>query len=416
MWYPLLAFLARCKKANLNGTVPGTRGSAPPPLQGIIMARPKLSVAPMPDEDSVKREGYQCDSFAQVRQEHMPYLLPGRIVANGLSILEGDPNCGKSTFLAHLVASITTGKPWLGRKKQQPRNVLWLFAEDAASSMVLPRLVAAGADVSRVKKPEPDCDGMIRQLCFPRSMPVLYELVARFDLALVIIEPVVSYVEVDCNLNVEQLARSVMDPLNQMGIRTNCCVIVTRGLKKDRRGPRHTHGSGHGSILSCARSANVIDRPNEFGAGRILRTLKCGGTRDTPALSYNLVGAPGDAPTMGGLVELTSDQDDYAGDQMDIGERGVLVEARTLLRTLLDSEYVPSKEVIQIAKDAGISERSLNKIKAELKVHSKHERQSRPYYVAWGPPLHGWPAAPDAPVAPLPVAPLPKKPRKSRKK
>jgi putative DNA primase/helicase len=373
------------------------------------MSRPQLSVTPPPPESDGKK---LWETAAEAQAVDPSWLLPGRIVGNGLCIVEGDSNVGKSTFLCHLAASVTTGRKWMGRKKCAPADVLWLSGEESPASMIRPRLLAAGADLDRVHWPAADDTGVVRPLYLPMAVHQLRDAIDLYGLSMIVIEPLVSFVAPELSLNQEGPARSVVDPLNRLCMQTGCTIIVTRGLRKDRSGPRLTHGSGHGTIGQTARSVLVIDQPDPEQERRILRAIKnMSGTR-TPPLEYTL-DRSGGAPRMVGLTDLVGADDDAVGDQVDPGERSIRADAREMLRTICATEYVAVTIIQAAAEASGLGWRTVVRVKAELRIHSRPNRQMTQFFHEWGPPLGGW-TAPTPPVRSTPCA-LPRT-RKSRKK
>ncbi len=73
-----------------------------------------------------------------------PYLPRGK-----LTIIQGDPGEGKTTFVLAVIAALTTGTP-LPESGQalEPLNVIYQTAEDGLADTIKPRLDAAGADFS----------------------------------------------------------------------------------------------------------------------------------------------------------------------------------------------------------------------------------------------------------------------------
>jgi len=74
--------------------------------------------------------------ITSVRAKSLTWLMPGRILEGTICIIEGDPNAGKSCLLAEIVATITTGRAWLGRPKSKPRGALWLSADEDPATMI----------------------------------------------------------------------------------------------------------------------------------------------------------------------------------------------------------------------------------------------------------------------------------------
>ena len=68
-----------------------------------------------------------------------------------LELLTGLPGMGKSQVHCQFVASVTTGRAWPDGTNGIPaRNVIMLTAEDSLDQIIIPRLIAAKADLDRV--------------------------------------------------------------------------------------------------------------------------------------------------------------------------------------------------------------------------------------------------------------------------
>lgn len=79
------------------------------------------------------------------------WLWPGRVPLGKVTILSGDPNLGKSFLTLDLAARVSAGLPWPDGTGPAARgSVILLSAEDDVADTLVPRLVAAGADLSRV--------------------------------------------------------------------------------------------------------------------------------------------------------------------------------------------------------------------------------------------------------------------------
>ena len=74
-----------------------------------------------------------------------PYIPFGEI-----TIVQGNPGEGKTTFALRLAAACTTGGMLPGMKPMQPFQVIYQTAEDGLGDTVKPRLIEAAADLDRV--------------------------------------------------------------------------------------------------------------------------------------------------------------------------------------------------------------------------------------------------------------------------
>lgn len=90
-------------------------------------------------------------SAADIKPVAIRWLWPGWLAKGKLHILAGAGGTGKTTLLLSLIATITTGGRWPdGEICPEPGNALIWSSEDDPADTLVPRLIAAGADLSRV--------------------------------------------------------------------------------------------------------------------------------------------------------------------------------------------------------------------------------------------------------------------------
>jgi putative DNA primase/helicase len=73
-------------------------------------------------------------------------------------LLAGKPGIGKSTLVFALLAAITRGGPFPDGSRCEPAYVVLWSNEDDVADTIVPRLIAAGADMSKVRFP----DGVVK--------------------------------------------------------------------------------------------------------------------------------------------------------------------------------------------------------------------------------------------------------------
>ena len=91
----------------------------------------------------------------QVEVEKIDWLLYPFIPYGKVTIIQGDPGEGKTTVVLQMIAKLTKGEAILRdttaeETKGEPINVIYQTAEDGLGDTIKPRLLAAGADCSRV--------------------------------------------------------------------------------------------------------------------------------------------------------------------------------------------------------------------------------------------------------------------------
>src|SRR5262245_54814039 len=91
----------------------------------------------------------QC--AADVTPEPVEWLWPGRVALGKLTLIAGEAGLGKSQVSIAMAAAVTTGGEWPCSESRAPQgNVVILSAEDGVADTIVPRLMAAGADLKRV--------------------------------------------------------------------------------------------------------------------------------------------------------------------------------------------------------------------------------------------------------------------------
>lgn len=363
-------------------------GKAPPYYSGCHVAKKKIK-PDAGDEGEPKNLDDLWESAADSKPQKIKWLLPGRIICGSISIIEGQKGVGKSSVAIALAASLTKGKPWLGRKARDKGDVLWIASEESWHSVIMPRLSAAGCDMKRVRRIKDAPNGGPGRISFPSGIGVLHHALKRWPVRLVVVDPWISCLDINLSPNIEQQVRSALDPLNGLMIGTGCTALMSRHWTKNTSADRIDRGLGSVAVGAVARSVLSVEWPDRRDTRRVLRVVACNEANQTPPLEYRLAGEPG-LPKMVDLRELDQSQDDPDGDLDDVGTRDARRDARILLQTLLATEYVPYQVIYQEAKNAGLSESTLRSVKVELGVRSRRIGSAVPPHWEWGPPKKGW--------------------------
>ncbi len=157
---------------------------------------------------------------ADIKPEKIDWLYPQRLPLGKCVVLAGDGGLGKSMVLVWIAATVSNGGEWpCGEGQSRCGSVIILSAEDDAADTIVPRLMAAGADLSKVHILEAvrkeDDDGH-RSFNLKIDLPKLEQMIEQIDdVVLVIIDPITSYLGgVDSHNNAD--VRSVLEPLGKM--------------------------------------------------------------------------------------------------------------------------------------------------------------------------------------------------------
>jgi putative DNA primase/helicase len=152
-----------------------------------------------------------------------------RVARGEHTIIAGESGLGKSQAAIAAVAAVTRGSCWPCREGRAPLgSVIILAAEDSIEHTIVPRLIAAGADLSRVYFVQAAVteDGKGRRTFnFQVDLAKLKALVKdTTDAELVIIDPVTAYMgKIDSHKNTE--VRGVLAPLGELAQECNVAIV-----------------------------------------------------------------------------------------------------------------------------------------------------------------------------------------------
>jgi putative DNA primase/helicase len=153
---------------------------------------------------------------SDVESEAVEYLWNGRLARSHVTLIAGVPGGGKSQISCDVAARITTGTAWPDGGRAPLGSVIMLNAEDTIKDVIRPRLEAAGADPDRVHVVEAakEADGRERTFDLQQDIAPLKSLVAEIsDVALVVIDPITSYMGTRIDSHRTTDVRAVLEPL-----------------------------------------------------------------------------------------------------------------------------------------------------------------------------------------------------------
>jgi hypothetical protein len=145
-------------------------------------------------------------------------------------------------FAYDMIARVTNGEGWPDAAPCAtggPRSVILLEVEEHLESSIVPRLIAAGANMSRVhyiKGAPLDDQDRTRLISIQRDADAIERLARQLgDVALVVVSPITSYLgEVEQNSN-EQVRNEIIHPLKTMAEELGCAVVILKHPNKEWR-------------------------------------------------------------------------------------------------------------------------------------------------------------------------------------
>jgi putative DNA primase/helicase len=97
---------------------------------------------------SAGSEELEVISADSVKIKSIDWLWPSRFALGKLGLLGGSPERGKGLIISDMFSRITRGAPWPCNEGRAPKgDCVLLQQEDEDADTVVPRLMAAGADL-----------------------------------------------------------------------------------------------------------------------------------------------------------------------------------------------------------------------------------------------------------------------------
>ena len=212
----------------------------------------------------------------------------GRMPAGALSLAAGREGTGKSSFGIWLAAQITRGR-LPGSFHGKPRRVLYVAVEDSWQHTLVPRLIAAGADLESVGRFEVVRDDQEDlTLSLPADNAELEQTIREHDVALVVIDPVMSVISATVDTHRERDVRTALDPLAKIADRTGCVVLGLAHFNKSAGTDASQLITGSGAFKNVPRAVFGFARDDEEGTRVMTQVKNSLGRDDLPSLSYGI--------------------------------------------------------------------------------------------------------------------------------
>ncbi|BBY13825.1 AAA family ATPase [Mycobacterium marseillense] len=239
----------------------------------------------------------------------------GRIAAGTIAIAAGPEGVGKSSFGITIAALVSTGRlqgAWFGT----PRKVLYVAVEDSWAHTLVPRLMAAGADLAQIGRFEVVSDSdSVATLSLPHDNELFEAAITDHGVALVVLDPLMSLVSDRIDTHRERDVREALDPLAKIADRTKAVILGIAHWNKGSGTDISARITGSGAFKNVPRAIFGFGRdPGSADGSCVLTQSKNSlGRSDLPSISYRIESATvetahGDAHTGRFVVLGVSDR------------------------------------------------------------------------------------------------------------
>lgn len=160
------------------------------------------------------------------------WLLEDRIPRAELTVLAGREGVAKSILSVTYAATLTRGD-LKGDFHGLPQNVVICATEDSREHTIVPRLIAAGADLDRVWFVDvTTVEGLETDLTLPTDLIALEHLIVENQIAFLILDPLLSRLAGNLNTHVDAEVRRGLEPLIALIHRTEVSALALIHVNK----------------------------------------------------------------------------------------------------------------------------------------------------------------------------------------
>jgi hypothetical protein len=316
------------------------------------------------------------DSAALIKPASVPWLWDLRLPLGMLSLLAGREGLGKSAIAYERAARITRGQ-LEGDLKGQPRGVIVAATEDSWEHVIVPRLMAAGADLNRVFRVRVAVQDLGNlELSLPDDIPALRSVIGEHDVSLVLLDPIISRLGRRLDTHKDSDVRQALEPIVGLAHETGASVLGVIHLNKTATSDPLNAVMGSRAFGATARAVMLVVRDDE--GNRFLCFPKNNLAAEQKSRAFSIKSRDLDEKDEKGKPITTAEI--VWGEESDVTARDVMAEsamgrprttsdkAAEWLRERLKGGPVPVETLEEEAKVIGIPWRTVQRARKELQV------------------------------------------------
>lgn len=212
-----------------------------------------------------------------LQPEITPWLWPQRIVANNINVFAGEPDMGKGLTWVDFVARLTTHQdfPDCANDLPGPTDIAIMSSEDDNAATVVPRLIAAGADLTHVHfvTVTENVSGTLQEgiACLDRDLPTLEELLTRIGIgtvSLVIVDPIAFMGDADPNKDRD--VRPIFTRMKAFAKKNRIAWLTVNHFNKNQMATSINRTSGAKTFVSAPRCTWLFDKDPDDPTRRLM--------------------------------------------------------------------------------------------------------------------------------------------------
>ena len=311
---------------------------------------------------------------------YKPYIPRGKV-----TLIAANPGTGKTFLMCYIAARVSTGREIFPQAAYTmdlntlheykgtgmsyggsgAGNALYITAEDGASDTIRPRLEWCGANLDRVFIKSCESESLTY------SGEEFRKLVTNQKYDLIICDPFQSFFSEKADINAPNKTRAQLFPVIRLAEETGAAIVLVCHLNKDRQGGIITRVLGSMDIVGACRSFLAVGNvPGKTKGLKFISHEKSSLAQRGDTYLFELDPENGGIITRGGS-DLSFD--DYTALERAYRKKsGEKTEAaKQFLTEQMPKGSRPYKELLEAAKEIGLSRWSLEKAAEDIGIIKK---------------------------------------------
>lgn len=313
-------------------------------------------------------------SLSNVQTAAVEWLVPGLLPRGELSVLGADGGTGKGLWQAQLIAHVTTGNSnsFFQNPLQNPCNVLIFSGEDDPARVLRPRLLAAGADMSKAFVVTSDGFFRDNRHLLAMDSEEFSAIIRNTAPDMVVIDPYQSFLNMDIKMAERNQMRGTTTPFRAVLRETNAAGLLV------------AHSNKKGAVAGRQRLADSSDLWDAsrcvimMGRDKLTKQVYVSNEKNSYAAEckttlFTIEGATVEGvKTAVAVYQGTTDKKDYDFIMAKAARpEGSKADAKEAICSILNESQTGSMESeklrLAVMEEAGCSEATFRRARTDLK-------------------------------------------------
>lgn len=160
--------------------------------------RARRAFEKLPRNDPPTIDPLRIRTAADILPQPIRPIWPDVLYQGKVSLVAGEPGLGKSLLTCDVASRVSRGLDWPGGSSSviEPSNVVMISGEDDAEDTIIPRLMAAGADLARIAIIDDVIEkrgGELSPLSLDQHSKSVHDVMVRSKAKLLVVDPVSAF-------------------------------------------------------------------------------------------------------------------------------------------------------------------------------------------------------------------------------